>query len=170
MKKEIKPIIELFASIGLGIVVIPLGVVHNVIKPFVDAFKFKRLKPLHGLVYIIGYYFNFAYQIWNVLKRLMHDIAVNIDIFGNATSGEAIEDLITPKESTYYGDGRVTISAATGYLVYLYKVKGDKTALNKLGLWFDKSLNKVFNEDEHALWSFEREVLQHYTKENKGIK
>ena len=90
INNEFRPIIELLAAVLLGVIVIPLGLLHNIIKPFVDAFKFKRLKPLHALVYIIAYYFNFAYQIWNVLKRLMHDIAVNIDIFGNATIGEAI--------------------------------------------------------------------------------
>ena len=105
LKKEIRPILELFAAVLLGAIVIPLGLLHNVIKPFVDAFKFKKLKPLDALIYVVRYYFNFAYQIWNVLKRLMHDIAVSIDIFGNATSGEAIEDLITSKENTYYGLG-----------------------------------------------------------------
>ena len=57
LKKEIRPILELLAAVLLGVIVIPLGFIHNIVKPFVDAFKFKRLKPLHGLVYIIAYYF-----------------------------------------------------------------------------------------------------------------
>jgi hypothetical protein len=171
--KELKifvSIIELLAAVSLAVLVFPLGILHNIIKPFVDAFKFKRLRPLQALLYIVIYYLRIVWHILIVIMRQIHELAKGLDILGNVVGGEAIEDLITPKESTYYGDGRYTISAATGYLVYLYKVKGDKKALNKLGLWFDKALNKAFNEDEHALWSYEREMLQKYTKENKGIK
>lgn len=164
MKKEIKPIIELFAAVLLGVIVIPLGLLHNIVKPFVDAFKFKRLKPLNALLYILVYYLDFIYQIWNVIKRLLHDIAVSIDIFGNATSGEMLEDLISPEhENTYFGDGRYTISAAIG------EAEANKK-LNKLGLLLSKALNWAFKERLHSIWSYEREILHKLTKENKGLK
>lgn len=164
MKKEIKPIIEIFAAVVLGAIVIPIGLVHNLIKPFVDAFKFKRLRLFEGGFYIFKYYLNFIYQVWCVIKRLLHDIAVSIDIFGNATSGEMLEDLVSPAhEKTYFGDGRYTISAAIGEAEA-------KNKLNKLGKWLSNALNIAFNERLHGIWSYEREILGKLTKENKGLK
>lgn len=164
MKKELKPFISLLAAIILGCVVIPFGIVHNLIKPFIDAYKFKRLNPFKGIWYVFKYYLNFIYQIWNVLKRVVYDLAVSIDIFGNATSGEMLEDLIAPThEKSYFGSGTVTISAAIGESEAKHK-------LNKLGKWLSKSLNIAFNERLHGIWSYEREILGKLTKENKGIK
>lgn len=164
MKKEIKPIIEILAAVVLACIVIPLGLLHNLIKPFVDAFKFMRLRPFEGAFYILKYYINFVYQIWCVIKRLLHDIAVNIDIFGNATSGEMLEDLVSPTfENSHFGNGNVTISAAIGEAEA-------KNKLNKLGKWLSNALNIAFNERLHGIWSYEREILGKLTKENKGLK
>jgi hypothetical protein len=164
IKKEIKPIVSLIASIVLGSIVIPFGILHNLIKPFIDAFKFKRLKPLGAFKYVLKYYLNFAYQIWNVVKRAIYDLAVSIDIFGNATSGEMIEDVLSPMfEDSHFGDGNVTISAAIGEAEA-------KKKLNKFGLWISKVLNIMFNERLHGIWSYEREILGKLTKENKGLK
>jgi hypothetical protein len=164
IKKEIKPIVSLIAAIVLGSIVIPFGILHNLIKPFIDAFKFKRLKPLGAFKYVLKYYLNFAYQIWNVLKRAIYDLAVSIDIFGNATSGEMIEDVLSPMfEDSHFGDGNVTISAAIGEAEA-------KKKLNKFGLFISKVLNIMFNERLHGIWSYEREILGKLTKENKGLK
>jgi len=164
IKKEIKPIVSLIAAIVLGSIVIPFGILHNLIKPFIDAFKFKRLKPLGAFKYVLKYYLNFAYQIWNVVKRAIYDLAVSIDIFGNATSGEMIEDVLSPMfEDSHFGDGNITISAAIGEAEA-------KKKLNKFGLWISKVLNIMFNERLHGIWSYEREILGKLTKENKGLK
>lgn len=164
MKKEIKPIISLIAAIVLGSIVIPFGILHNLIKPFVDAYKFKRLKPLQGVKYILKYYLNFAYQVWCVLKRAIYDLAVSIDIFGNATSGEMMEDVLSPTfENSHFGSGKVTISAAIGEAEAKHK-------LNKFGIFISKTLNIMFNERLHGIWSYEREILGKLTKENKGLK
>lgn len=164
ISKELKPVISLIAAIVLGSIIIPFGVIHNLIKPFVDAYRFKRLKPLRGAVYILKYYLNFIYQIWNVLKRAIYDLAVSIDIFGNATSGEMIEDVLSPTfEDSHFGDGEVTISASIGEAEAKHK-------LNKFGLWISNALNVMFNERLHGIWSYEREILGKLTKENKGLK
>ena len=49
LNEELKPIISFIAAVILGCIVIPFGIIHNIIKPFVDAFKFKRLKPLNAV-------------------------------------------------------------------------------------------------------------------------
>lgn len=164
LSKELKPVVSLIAAIVLGSIIIPFGILHNLIKPFVDAFRFKRLKPLSGLKYILKYYLNFVYQIWNVVKRAVYDLAVSIDIFGNATSGEMIEDTLCPTfEDSHFGDGKVTISASIGEAEAKHK-------LNGFGKWISKALNVMFNERLHGVWSYEREILNKLTKENKGLK
>jgi hypothetical protein len=164
MKKELKPIISFIAALILGSIIIPFGLVHGIIKPFVDAYRFKRLKLLKGVLYIVKYYLNFIYQVWCVVKRLIYDIAVNIDIFGNATSGEMIEDTVCPTyEGSYFGNGKITISAAIGEAEF-------KGKLNKFGMWVSRTLNIMFNEETHGVWSYEREILGKLTKENKGLK
>lgn len=164
ISKELKPVISLIAAIVLGSIIIPFGIIHNLIKPFVDAFKFKRLRPLKGFLYILKYYLNFIYQIWNVLKRAIYDLAVSIDIFGNATSGEMIEDVLAPThENSYFGNGKITISASIGEAEVKHK-------LNKFGLWISRALNVMFNERLHGIWSYEREILGKLNKENKGLK
>lgn len=164
INEELKPIISLLAAVILGSIIIPFGILHNIIKPFIDAFKFKRLKPLHGVWYVLRYYLNFVYQIWNVLKRAIYDLAVSIDIFGNATSGEMIEDTLCPTfEDSHFGNGKITISASIGEAEA-------KKKLNGFGKWISKVLNIMFNERLHGIWSYEREILGKLTKENKGLK
>lgn len=161
--KELRPIFELIAAILLGAVVFPLGLLHNLIKPFYD---YRERVFAIRLYLCIRYYFKMVYHIWRVVRSLIHELAKGLDILGNVVGGEAIEDLITYKEKTYFGNGNYTISAATGHVVYCYQ-KGDKKALNKTGIWFDKALNKAFNEEQHAVWSYEREMLGDYSSLKK---
>lgn len=180
LKQEIKPFIELIAALGLSFVLV-LGLVHNLIKPFYDHRGRKvterislsirwYFRVVEQIFRSIGYFCNklgdFFYllltiRFWRAFKFIVHELARTIDLIGNVAAGEMIEDLITPIEKTYFGIGDITISAATGHIVYLYKVKKETTSLNKTGVWFDKVLNKAFNEKEHALWSFEREIKDH---------
>ena len=164
ISKELKPFISLIAAVILGSIVIPFGVLHNLIKPFVDAYRLKTLKPKAFVLYALKYYLNFIYQIWNVIKRAVYDLAVSIDIFGNATSGEMIEDVLAPThENSFFGNGKITISAAIGET----EVKGK---LNGFGKWISKALNVMFNERLHGVWSYEREILGKLSKEIKKLK
>ena len=164
ISKELKPILSLIAAIILGSIVIPFGILHNLIKPFVDGVRMGKMKPIKFVFHIAKYYLNFIYQIWNVLKRAIYDLAVSIDILGNATSGEMIEDVLSPTfEDSHFGNGKITISASIGEAEAKHK-------LNKFGLWISNALNVMFNERLHGIWSYEREILGKLTKENKGIK
>jgi hypothetical protein len=157
LKKEIKPIIEIVSAVVLGCIIIPLGIIHNIIKPFYDY----RKRPLGDrLKLVFFYYVNILFHLWSVAKRLLHLIAREIDILGNVTSGELIEDTVTHEEDTYFGNGKITISASIGHV----EVDGK---LNKFGKWISKVLNVAFNEKKHAEWSYEREILDVHTEENR---
>lgn len=156
MKKEIKVFVELISAVVLGSIVFPLGLAHNIIKPFYD---YRKRKVWDRITSSLCYYFNLIYQAWSVVRRTIHEIAKSLDIFGNAVAGELIEDLITHEEDTYFGNGGITLSAAIGHL----EAEGK---LNKLGLWLSKMLNLAFGEEKHAVWSYEREILNTHTEEN----
>jgi len=160
LKNEIRPLLELFAALILSFIVIPLGVLHNVLKSIYHSYK---LNPFNAILYFLIYWLKFIYQIWNAIKYLSHHLAVTIDLFGNATSGEAIEDIVTSKEETYFGRGDITISAATGEIEV-------KRKLNSIGKWFTKALNKMFNEESHAIDAYKREIKNKQIKKNKKIK
>lgn len=159
VKDEIRPLLEFFSALILSIIIIPLGVLHNILKSIYHSYK---LNPLNAIKYFLIYWLKFIYQIWNAIKYLSHHIAITIDLFGNATSGEAIEDLITTEENSYFGRGDITISAATGEIEI-------KNKLNKTGKWFTKSLNKMFNEEFHAIDAYKREIKNKQIKKNKKI-
>lgn len=146
-KREFSPLLLLIASIILSILLTAFGLIHLVIKSFYHTFQKKFWL---GAFYFFIYWVLVLYQIWNVIKFLCLQIAIGIDLLGNVTTGEAIEDLVTTHENTMYGKGDVTISTATGELEYHGK-------LNKLGLKFTKVLSKVL-DDNHSVNSYKRHL------------
>ena len=149
MKEEIKPILEILAAIILGIITLPLGIVWNFFKPFYDyrTHRFKDTLKQFGL-----YWLKLFYQIWNVIKFFLHNAAVGIDLLGNVVIGDLIEDIVTHKEKTWFGNGKVTISAAIGQLEHYNN-------LNKRGKWLSKMLSIVF-EPNHCKNAYEKERLE----------
>lgn len=176
MKKilnEIKPTIELIAAIILGIILIPIGIfwsfgklIYDIIKSKLSIFesflKFYKylinviLQILIVAAYLLGRLtiafrmIFFELKFWAGLKSLENGLAISIDIFGNVTVGEFIEDLVTAEEDTYFGNGKFTISAATGYLE-------KKGLLNKRGIWFTNTLSFVFG-DNHSINAYNFEI------------
>lgn len=146
--KEIKPLLELIVSIILGIIIIPLGIAYNFGK---SIYHLVRLRPLLAIGSFLGYWVMFLYQIWNVIKYLLERLAVCIDILGNATSGELIEDCVTAEEDTMYGQGNITISAATGELETSGK-------LNKFGMKFSKLLSICLGNN-HCLDAYKKYLV-----------
>ena len=147
MKKEFSPILLLIASIVLSVLLTGFGLVHLVVKSIYLTFQ-KRFWI--GIVHFVLYWFFVLYQIWNVIKFFCMQIAIGIDLLGNVTTGEAIEDCVTTHEATMYGRGDVTISTATGELEYHNK-------LNKVGVKFTKVLSKVL-DDNHSIKSYLRHL------------
>lgn len=145
MKKELSPIVLLIVSIILFLLLTAIGLIHLVLKGVYHCFQ---LQFWNGPLYIIIYFLKVLYQIWNVIKFFCLQIAIGIDLLGNVTCGEAIEDLVTEEEYTLYGDGNITISTATGHLEY-FKL------LNKTGIKFSKVLSKVLDKN-HCIESYRR--------------
>jgi len=148
-KQEYVPLLEVLAAIILGVILIPLGIVWNFFKPFYNfrGHKFEVIMKKLG-----WYWLKLLYQVWNVVKYALHHTAVAIDLFGNVVAGDFIEDMVTHKENTWYGNGKVTVSAATGQLEHYDK-------LNKTGKWLTRMLSKFF-EKNHSIIAYEKEKLE----------
>lgn len=81
-------------------------------------------------------------------------IAVAVDMFGNVAGGELVEDCVTAREDTLYGDGNATVSAATGKLE-------QNDELNKVGKFFTKLLSVALGRN-HSVNAYKK-----YQKENE---
>jgi hypothetical protein len=179
IKKEITPFIELLAALILSFLIV-LGTLHNIIKPLYDYRKRSLLKRIGS---VLLWYVDFVAQIflvvsylliqlgdfikyiatfrfWKAVKHIVHEIAYSIDMLGNVTAGELIEDFVTPLEKTYFGLGDITISAAIGYCEWMAR-NGKPHSLNKFGWWLSRTLNKAFNEREHCLKYYRESITNH---------
>ncbi len=145
MKKEISPIVLLIVSIVLSTILTAFGIIHLILKCIYETFQ---LKFWTGFVHFFVYIWCVIYQIWNVIKFFCMQIAIGVDLFGNVTCGEAIEDCVTAEEKTLYGKGNITISTATGALEYANK-------LNKIGVKFTKILSLLLDKN-HCIESYRR--------------
>lgn len=136
MKKLLKELVPfglvIVAVIG-SVLLIPLGLIHIVFKPFYDVRK-------HGVLYSFAWWFvwmlRLVYQLWVGIKYLLFQIAYFIDLWGNVLFGELLEDIVTAREDTYLGKGDITISAALGDLAQTYD-------LNRTGIWLVRMLGKI---------------------------
>jgi hypothetical protein len=137
LKEELAPIYLFVASIVLFILLTGLGLLHLVVKSFYKA----------NLIYFLRYWPRALYQLWVVVKYWLVSFAISIDLFGNVICGEAIEDCVTAEENTLYGNGAVTISAATGQLELAGK-------LNKTGHKFTAGLSKALGQD-HCIIAYQ---------------
>ena len=139
-----RPIIQLFSACIVTVVLIPLGLVYSIIKPIIDSGS----KPLVFVVKkFIKYWFNILIQFWRSFKYIAHHTALFLDYTWNVFAGELLEDIITWKENTWFGNGKTTVSASIGQLE-------DKNCLNKAGKLFSSLLDFVFNEEGHAKNSY----------------
>lgn len=146
-KTIIKGPIYLISAIVLGIVVIPVGLIYTLGKKIVE-FKFSSFFGQIGMLLI---------HILFVFSWLCERIAVGLDILANVASGELIEDCITSKEDTLFGEPGITLSASTGQIEYLEK-------LNPTGKWFTNILSSVF-EENHSLHAYLDVILKHATSD-----
>jgi len=143
--KELKPLMLSVGAVLITVFLVPLGIIHNFVKSLIGCF---RLKFWQGLWKFAKYWLMVLYQLWCVVKYLMVRIAVVLDLIWNATSGELVEDCVTPVEITLYGRGDITISAATGELE-------DDDKLNKVGKEFSNFLSVVL-EDDHCKKAYKK--------------
>lgn len=137
IKDELSPIYLLLAAIFLASFLIGIGIIYLIAK---SVYKTVQLKFWEGPAYLLGSILKNLYQVWNVIKYYCIHIAISIDLMGNVTCGEMIQDIVTGSEDTLFGNGDVTISAATGQLE---SVGG----LNKTGLKFSTILSKLLNKN-----------------------
>ena len=146
-----KPIIQLIAACFVTAILVPLGLIYSLIKPIVDS----RSKPAVFIIKSFCYYWvSIIMQFWRSFKYIAHHTALFLDYTWNVFAGELLEDLVTWKENTWFGNGRTTVSASIGQLE-------NKEYLNKAGKIFSKFLNFVFNEKDHSLKAYNKQINQH---------
>lgn len=146
-----KPVIQLIAACIVTVVLLPLGLLYSLIKPIVDS---KSKPPLFILKKFGLYWLNILIQFWRSFKYIAYHTALFLDYTWNVFAGELLEDIITWKENTWFGNGKTTVSASIGQLE-------NKDSLNKIGKRFSSFLNFVFNEENHALKSYNNQINQH---------
>lgn len=133
IKKELEPLLLfLVAPIVFSLLTIS-GIIFNLIESFIMLFQVRFWK---GLIHFIVYWLKIIYQIWNAIKYLLLHVAISEDLIGNATGGKLVERIVTDDRNTLYGEGSITISAATG-------AEETKGTLNKDGRWFTGMLSYI---------------------------
>lgn len=146
--KQLKNLVLLLLAVLVSIPLLPIGLIWNIGKPIFHIHKGGFNKIAKNW---FGYWFKLLYQVYVVIGYLAYHVAMSIDLLWNAFSGEFIEDCITAEEDTLFGKGDVTVSESTGQLV-------NDAKLNKTGEGFNKFLDKVFFEKDHALNAYKNGI------------
>lgn len=131
------------------------------------------------LMFSIGFLYSFGYSIFMSFKKrdikiffkfwwrlidgfaaalghMLYEIAYSLDLGWNV-NGEILEDMLTTKEDTTFGQKNISVSASVG------KLEIDNN-LVKSGKRFSKLLNFFFNQKQHAVDAWR------YTKARKELK
>ena len=137
IKKEFGAIGSLIFAIFAIIIFLPIGIIYSFGH---SIYKSKGYKLGKFFKLFFSYWLNMLYQTWEVVKFLIHSVAFALDLYGNVIAGELIEDIVTKRESTNFGKGKWSISAATG-------LELEKNQLTKAGKWFNRILSKSFEPD-----------------------
>jgi len=130
-------------SIIVSIIILPLGFLYSFGYSFWLLITLKNWKAF--FVFWWKLFDGFAYA----LGYILYNLALGLDLAWNV-NGELIEDSITAKENTTFGDKETTVSASVGKLELDNK-------LNKTGKGFSRVLNVVFWQRAHAIdsWNFQ---------------
>lgn len=157
--KEIKPFVTLILATILFVIVGVFGLIWNIGKPIFHVHKggFKKIAKNWIL-----YWFKLLYQIWVVVKYLINRLAFVIDLLGNVIAGELLEDTVTTKEGTWFGNGKISVSAAIGY-------EEKRETLVPFGKLMTKILGKVF-EKNHSINAYDKKILVDKFNKDRGVK
>ena len=136
-KKKYLAIIEFLSAVILATVLFPFGLIYNLYLPFKRKYNIKRL---------VKFFKDFVSSIYTLTMYMLHQVAYTIDVLGNVIVGELFEDIITTEEDTLFSNPKHSISQSIGYLQHIKK-------LNKRGLFFQKSIDKVFGKN-HCINAF----------------
>jgi len=146
---EFSPLILMVVSPCVFLWLIIPGLIYMIFKSLIETFQWKFWK---GPIYFVLFWLRCIYEIWNSIKELFMNLAIFPDKLCNATSGEMLEDLITPVEKTLFGKGKKSISTAIGHLEvnHLPILNFGKKLSKTLSVVLDKNHCTVsYKRDEH---------------------
>ncbi len=125
----------LFAVVMFALVT-PIAIIFNLIFSIYN-------RTIMGFLNFWGW---IIYQSWTVIYVLKFSIALCIDFFGNAFAGHLIKYFVLKEKDVWniFGIGNITLSAAIGQAIFSENV-------SKFGLWLSKSLDVLFDEENHCL-------------------
>lgn len=157
--REIKPFVTLILAFILFAIVSGFGLIWNIFKPIFHVHKggFKKIAKNW-----IMYWLKLLYQIWVVIKYLINRISFVIDLLGNVVAGELLEDTMTTNEDTWFGNGKISVSAAVGY-------EEKRKSLVPFGNFMTNTLGKVF-EKNHSINAYDKKVLLDKFNKERGVK
>lgn len=145
MKELAKSLLALLGALVMSVFAFSWGIIWSIGYSFLFSFSKKyrdRYKPKWGRLYFIYFWIKFADGILAAIGHLIYAIGYALDLCWNV-NGEGIEDLMTAKEDTTFGQKNISVSASIGKL----EIDGN---LTKFGKGFSKALNFAFQQKSHA--------------------
>lgn len=152
MKELILGILAFIGATIVSVVMIPLGTVYSIGYPWFMVFK--GHKPWH---YILRHYMKMVDGIFASIGHIIYYVAEGLDYLWNVI-GEILEDIITHRNETHFGEKNITVSATTGEI----ETAGD---LNKFGRFLSKLLNFAFMQRNHCTAAWKYTVARRKLKE-----
>lgn len=130
---------------------------------------------LLGIIYGFGYslYMSFIYKDvlfffkywWKMVDgtlssigHIMYEVAIGFDYKANILSGELMEDFVSHKSDSHFGEKKTTISASIGEL----EIKSEKNPQykSKKGKVISQILNIIFNQKRHCIDSWKVKIAK----------
>jgi len=146
MKEFFNSLLPLLGAIIVSIVLIPVGVIYSFGYMLYMTVTLKEPKALLKLLWrwVDGMFCTIGY--------IILELAIGLDMLWNV-NGEILEDSMTHKEDTHFGEKGITVSSSVGEL----EVSDN---LNKTGIGFSKVLNKAFRQKRHAVDSWKMHLAK----------
>jgi hypothetical protein len=120
------------------------------------------------IIYFFRYWWKMIDGLFTSIGHIMYQIAIGFDFIANIFGGELMEDFVSHKSVSHFGEKNTTISASIGGLEL--KSKEDKLYKSKKGQILSEILNIVFNQTQHCIdsWKFklakEKILSEHFEK------
>jgi hypothetical protein len=144
MKELLQGLLAALMAVIVSALLLPWLTIYSIFYSIYFAFK------LRSFMSLLRFWWKVIDGTLAAVGHILYSIGIGLDMSWNV-QGEFLEDTITAKEDTTFGDKSVTVSASVG------KLEMDHD-LNKWGRMSTRILNVVFWQKRHAIdsWLFEK--------------
>jgi hypothetical protein len=162
MKEFIVGLVTMIMGVTVFTVVSILGLIYGLGYSTYMSIIYKDIK------YFFKYWWKMIDGLFSSIGHIMYEIAIGFDFKANVLGGELMEDFVSHKSVSHFGEKQTTISASIGEL----ELKSQENELykSKKGRVLSEILNIVFNQKQHCIdsWKFklakEKILSEHFEK------